>query len=61
MPVEASAKVIADLIPTAKLQIYAMAAHGLYCTHAERVQRDILEFVTNVSNAQLLEEPRLLT
>ena len=45
VPIEASARPAAELIPRADLRIYAGGSHGLFATHAERLNRDLLEFI----------------
>jgi pimeloyl-ACP methyl ester carboxylesterase len=35
----------AAMVPGSELRVYEGAAHGLFFTHAERVNADILEFV----------------
>ncbi|MBB1244478.1 alpha/beta hydrolase [Streptomyces durbertensis] len=35
----------AELLPDARLEVYEGAAHGLFVTHAERLTRDLREFV----------------
>ncbi|HEX3699933.1 MAG TPA: alpha/beta hydrolase [Phenylobacterium sp.] len=42
-PLEITGKVAARLIPNARLQVVTGAPHGLYTTHAETVNRAILE------------------
>lgn len=42
-PPEAGPLRIAEIIPDAEVQVWSKAAHGLYHTHAERVNEVILK------------------
>lgn len=44
-PVDLCARVSAQLLPNARLEIYPNAAHALYLTHRERLNADLLAFV----------------
>lgn len=44
-PLEFTGRRTADLIPGARLQVYEGAPHGLFVTHAERLNADLLSFV----------------
>jgi pimeloyl-ACP methyl ester carboxylesterase len=44
-PFELTGKVLAELIPDARLVKYEDAPHGLPFTHAERLNKDLLEFI----------------
>ncbi|KAK0616553.1 Alpha/Beta hydrolase protein [Immersiella caudata] len=48
MPVEVSGGLVKGMLEWAVLRVYEGAGHGLYQTHAERVVRDVLEFVQSV-------------
>jgi non-heme chloroperoxidase len=39
----------ADLIPNCQLLVYENAPHGLYLTHRERLNRDLLDFIATAS------------
>jgi non-heme chloroperoxidase len=41
----------AQLIPNCRLVVYENAPHGLYLTHRERLNRDLLAFIENDSRA----------
>jgi non-heme chloroperoxidase len=43
-PLDLTGRVCADLVPGATLSVYAGAPHGLYVTHADRLNRDLLAF-----------------
>ena len=45
-PLEVTGRPTAKLIPGAHLKIYEGAPHGLFLTHMERLNADILEFAT---------------
>lgn len=45
VPIDPSARAAAKAIPQAVLKEYEGAPHGLLATHAERVTRDLLEFL----------------
>lgn len=45
-PVDLCARRTAALIPHSSLTVYEGAAHGLFATHADRLNADLLEFVT---------------
>jgi pimeloyl-ACP methyl ester carboxylesterase len=36
----------AKLIPTARLQVYEGAPHGLFLTHMQRVNEDLMRFIS---------------
>ncbi|HZZ49162.1 MAG TPA: alpha/beta hydrolase [Pseudonocardia sp.] len=44
-PVDLCARVSAQLLPNARLEIYPNAAHALHLTHRERLNADLLGFV----------------
>ena len=44
-PLEFTGRRTADLIPGARLRVYEGAPHGLFVTHAERLNADLLSFV----------------
>jgi non-heme chloroperoxidase len=45
VPIDASARLAAELIEGAELKSYAGASHGLFATHTEQFNADLLEFV----------------
>ncbi len=46
-PLEITGAKTAELMPNARLKIYKNLAHGLYITHAKRLNDDILAFMEN--------------
>lgn len=44
-PFELTAKPTARLLPQASFKVYEGAPHGMFITHRERVNRDLLEFI----------------
>lgn len=46
-PLELTGRPTAALIPGARLKVYEGGPHGLYFTHAERLNQDLLEFALN--------------
>jgi pimeloyl-ACP methyl ester carboxylesterase len=44
-PIDLTGKRMAELVPGAQLKIYEGAPHGLYVTHMDRLNADILNFV----------------
>jgi pimeloyl-ACP methyl ester carboxylesterase len=47
VPIEASGKRAAELIPNAQLKIYPNAPHGLFYTHRDELNRDIAAFASD--------------
>ena len=45
VPIDASARLAAQLVPNAELREYPGASHGLFATHVEQFNRDLLEFI----------------
>ncbi|MGA6108719.1 alpha/beta hydrolase [Pseudomonas solani] len=45
VPLEATGKLAAELIPGAELKVYAGAPHGFAVTHAEQLNEDLLAFL----------------
>jgi non-heme chloroperoxidase len=45
VPIDASARLAADIVPSAELRVYAGASHGLFATHTATFNADLLEFV----------------
>jgi hypothetical protein len=45
VPIDASARLAAQLVPDAELREYRGASHGLFATHVEQFNRDLLEFI----------------
>lgn len=46
VPIDATARVLAKALPSAKLIEYDGAPHGLFATHKEKFTRDLLAFLT---------------
>ncbi len=46
-PLELTGRRTASLIPGSRLEVYEGAAHGLPITHMERLNRDLLSYVTS--------------
>ncbi|MFC5451097.1 alpha/beta fold hydrolase [Paenibacillus aestuarii] len=46
LPVEMSGKIAAQLVPNARFHLYENAPHGLYITHMERVNNDLILFIS---------------
>jgi pimeloyl-ACP methyl ester carboxylesterase len=44
-PLELTGRKTADAIPDSQLKVYENAAHGLFITHKERLNRDLLTFI----------------
>ncbi|RLM48426.1 hypothetical protein DVK02_19495, partial [Halobellus sp. Atlit-31R] len=49
-PFELTARPTARLIPDARLKVYDGAPHGMFITHMERVNRDLLEFAAELGH-----------
>jgi non-heme chloroperoxidase len=47
VPIEASGDKTAELIPNAKYIVYKDAPHGLFITEKEKLNTDLIEFITN--------------
>lgn len=45
VPIDASARLTAKALPTAKLKEYAEAPHGLFATHKEQLAADLINFL----------------
>ena len=45
VPIDASARLTARIVEGAELKIYAGASHGLFATHTEQFDGDLLDFV----------------
>jgi non-heme chloroperoxidase len=45
VPIDISARVVGRMLPAAKFTIYEGAPHGLYFTHRERLNADLLSFL----------------
>ena len=43
-PIDITARRTAELVPGAKLKVYEGAPHGLFVTHIDRLNRDLLDF-----------------
>jgi pimeloyl-ACP methyl ester carboxylesterase len=44
-PLDLTARPTASLLPHARLLVYPGAPHGMFLTHIERVNDDLLEFI----------------
>lgn len=44
-PFELTAQPSAQLLPNARLRVYEGAAHGMFLTHMQRVNGDLIEFI----------------
>ena len=47
VPIDASARLAAPLVPGAELNVYFGASHGMFATHIERFNRDLLDFINS--------------
>jgi non-heme chloroperoxidase len=45
VPIDDSARLTVDIVEGAELKVYPGASHGLFATHAEQFNRDLLDFV----------------
>jgi non-heme chloroperoxidase len=45
VPIDASARPTAQIVRSAELKVYPGASHGLFATHTEQFNRDLLEFI----------------
>jgi non-heme chloroperoxidase len=45
IPLELSGKRTVELIPGARLKVYENAPHGLYLTHRDQLNSDLLAFI----------------
>jgi len=45
-PVEVTGRRTADLLPHATYEEYATAGHGIFASHRDRLNRDLLDFIT---------------
>ena len=50
-PLDITGRRTADLVPGAKLRVYEGAPHGLFVTHIDRVNRDLLDFARGRQSA----------
>jgi pimeloyl-ACP methyl ester carboxylesterase len=44
-PIALTGQKTADAIPSSQLKVYENAAHGLFITHKEQLNRDLLTFI----------------
>lgn len=44
-PIALTGQKTADSIPGSQLKVYENAAHGLFITHRDRLNRDLLTFI----------------
>jgi non-heme chloroperoxidase len=47
VPIEASANLTVRAVPGAELKVYPGASHGLFATHTEQFNADLLDFVVS--------------
>ena len=52
MPIAASVPKAAKLLPRGTLKVYPGADHGMFVTHADQVNADILAFIRNDAVAE---------
>ena len=45
VPIDSSANLTARAVPGADLKVYPGASHGLFATHTEQFNADLLEFI----------------
>ena len=45
VPIEASAQLTAQIVDGAELKVYPGASHGLFATHTEQFNADLLAFI----------------
>ena len=45
VPIEASAHLTAQIVEGAELKVYPGASHGLFATHTEQLNADLLAFI----------------
>jgi len=45
VPIQISARVVAQMLPTAQLNVYEGAPHGIQFTHRDRLNSDLLDFL----------------
>ncbi|PKS05628.1 hypothetical protein jhhlp_008147 [Lomentospora prolificans] len=50
MPVEASAKIVKEMVPWIQLKVYEKAGHGMYLTHSQQLMEDLLAFFNAVDS-----------
>ena len=49
-PLDLTARATVRLLPDARLKVYEGAPHGMFITHMERVNRDLLEFAAELGH-----------
>ena len=45
VPIDASARLAAQIVQGAELKVYPGASHGLFATHTEQFNADLLDFI----------------
>ena len=45
VPIDASARLTAQIVQGAELKVYPGASHGLFATHTEQFNADLLDFI----------------
>ena len=45
VPIDASARLTAQIVESAELKVYPGASHGLFATHTEQFNADLLDFI----------------
>jgi non-heme chloroperoxidase len=43
-PIDLSSRRTVELVPNSRLEVYENAGHGLYVTHADRLNNDLIQF-----------------
>lgn len=55
VPIEASADRTAQMIPDAQYKVYEGAPHGLFYTHREQLNADLVDFINSESNVNSVQ------
>ena len=50
VPIDASSNHTAAMIPGSQYLVYEGAPHGLFYTHKEKLNQDLIQFITSPSN-----------
>ena len=51
-PIELSGRPASELLPNAELVVYENAPHGLYLTHRDRLNADLVAFASRQASAR---------
>ncbi|MDP9085461.1 MAG: alpha/beta hydrolase [Pseudomonadota bacterium] len=57
VPIDATGRVVAQQVPGARLTEYDGSAHGLFATDKDRLNQDLLNFLTGMTNEGRAYEP----